>query len=177
MKKVSLALAFILLCSGLLNAQTKEETITWLKEKLGSYLKGRLYDHDYTNIKLESLDECEFKISYTEKWKENYKTYPYHSYHYTRYYRIIAPTAMESLKGENFYYSTKAVNTYSNGGDILEYVSDGGSLITTYKLKEINAFYSSIDLDIEEREVGIRERVEKAFKHLATFCPKKKEVF
>jgi hypothetical protein len=177
MKKIPLALAFILLSSGLLNAQTKEETITWLKEKLGSYLKGQRYDHDYTNIKLESLDECEFKISYTEKWKENDKSYPYHSYHYTRYYRITAPTSIESLKGDNFYFSTKAVNLYSKGGDILEYLTDGGSLITTYKLVEINEFQKYISLQIEEREVGIRERVEKAFNHLATFCPKKKEVF
>jgi len=175
MKKVSLALAFILLCSGLLNAQTKEETITWLKEKLGSYLKGRLYDHDYTNIKLESLDECEFKISYTEKWKEIDKIDTYHSYHYTRYYRIIAPTSVEDLKGNNFYFSTKAVNQYSYGDGAVYNLS--GSLISTYKLVEINEFSTYISLQIEEREVGIRERVEKAFKHLATFCPKKKEVF
>ena len=176
MKKVPLAIAFILLSSGLLNAQTKEETITWLKEKLGSYLKGRYYSKNYTNIKLESLDECEFKISYTEKWKENSESFPYHSYHYTRYYRITAPTSIEALKGDYFQFSIKAVNQYSNG-DMSEYLSDGGSLIKTYKLVEINEFSEYISLKIEEREVGIRERVEKAFKHLATFCPKKKEVF
>ena len=42
---------------------------------------------------------------------------------------------------------------------------------------EVNDFHDFIPLQIEEREAGIRERVEKAFKHLATFCPKKKETF
>lgn len=41
-------------------AQTKEETIAWLKEKLGKYMEGT----DCKNIILQSINECEIVFTY-----------------------------------------------------------------------------------------------------------------
>jgi hypothetical protein len=174
MKKVLLAISFTFLCIGLVNAQTKEETISWLKGKLGSYLKGLKDESSVTNIYLESLNECEFKISYVLKWEVEYPNAS-RLYRSTQYVTITAPTSIESL-GDQFWFSTKAVNYHSNGKK-LEFDTKTGDLLNSYDYIEINEFRRSIQLQIEEREAAIRERVEKAFKHLATFCPKKKEIF
>lgn len=170
MKKVFLAILFIFLCIGLVNAQTKEETISWLKEKLGSYLKG----DDVSNIKLERLDECEFKISFTHTFRSTHESYPFGYTIYKRYYECTAPTSIKNISNK-IEFSSKAVKEITTG-EWSEYNSvgtfrNGGSL------NSFTNFYDYIYLEIEEREVGIRERVQKAFNHLATFCPKKKEIF
>lgn len=41
-------------------AQTKEETISWLKERLGKYMEGT----DCKNIILQSINECEIVFIY-----------------------------------------------------------------------------------------------------------------
>lgn len=171
MKKVLLAISFNFLCIGLVNAQTKEETISWLKEKLGSYLKGESFD---TNIYLESLNECEFRISYVKKWDVEYPNVSL-LYRSTQYVTITAPTSIVSI-GDTFWFSTKAVKYHSHGKK-LEFDTKTGDLLHTYDFIEENDFRRSIPLQIEEREADIRGRVEKAFKHLATFCSKKKEIF
>ena len=67
MKKL-LTLFAIILSMGLANAQTKEETIAWLKDKLSKYIMGRDYDPErFTDIALMSIDEN--KIVFVYKFK------------------------------------------------------------------------------------------------------------
>ena len=63
MKKLFTLFA-IILSIGVANAQTKEETISWLKEKLSKYM----YAWDVSNIRLESIDECKIVFNYTSSY-------------------------------------------------------------------------------------------------------------
>jgi hypothetical protein len=59
--KKTLFILLLIIASVTVKAQTKEETIAWLKEKLTNYLTGDL------NIKLQSITECDFVISFYHK--------------------------------------------------------------------------------------------------------------
>ena len=52
----------------LANAQTKEETITWLKEKLKTCMVEQ-----NSNTRLISIDECQFTIQYDQLYNNNTK--------------------------------------------------------------------------------------------------------
>ncbi|WDF46438.1 hypothetical protein PQ459_16235 [Chryseobacterium sp. KACC 21268] len=52
----------------LANAQTKEETISWLKEKLKTCLVEQ-----NSNTRLVSIDECQFTIQYDQLYNDNTK--------------------------------------------------------------------------------------------------------
>jgi hypothetical protein len=74
MKTIRLiVLAALLLPALVSHAQTKEETIEWLKEKLGSYIENPYKEnYSYRNLKLVSINECEIVISFEEKYSGNY---------------------------------------------------------------------------------------------------------
>ena len=120
-------------------AQTKEETISWLKEKLSKYM----YAWDVSNIRLESIDECKIVFNYTSS--------------YTSWQQIL-PTSITGINDKGkFLYSASVASTQNQGKE---------------------AFFQEYSLlNLEEREENLRARVEKALKHLATFCPKKQEAF
>ena len=120
-------------------AQTKEETISWLKEKLSKYM----YAWDVSNIRLESIDECKIVFNYTSS--------------YTSWQQIL-PTSITGINDKGkFLYSASVASTQNQGKE---------------------AFFDEDSLlNLEEREENLRARVEKALKHLATFCPKKQETF
>ncbi len=121
-------------------AQTKEETISWLKEKLSKYM----YYDNVSNISLQSIDECKMVFNYTYKVTEQYQQ--------------ILPTAITGIDSDGkFRYSAAVASDQEQG-------------------KEAK-FYSFSFLKLGEREENIHARVEKALKHLATFCPKKQEIF
>lgn len=170
MKKRACILVLVLFCGGLIQAQTKEETIAWLKEKLANYLvKGDIFYGTYSNIKLESLNECEFTISYVERQIINDTQYPFSKTDKTMYYTCTAPTTIDKVV-DYLKYDLKVVKTTSKGNSLV-------NNMTAYTYKEDLSYRDFIPLAIQEREAGIRARVDKALKHLATFCPKKKEVF
>ena len=73
MKKL-LTIALLVLFTSTVKAQTKEETITWLKEKLEKCLKG--YAQRADDIKLISINECEFVVSYKMDGAEYEDTVP-----------------------------------------------------------------------------------------------------
>ncbi|MCU7619183.1 hypothetical protein NZ698_18545 [Chryseobacterium sp. PBS4-4] len=56
----------------LANAQTKEETISWLKEKLASCLSLSNY---YTDLKIISINECEIIVKYNNPQKDGSPSY------------------------------------------------------------------------------------------------------
>ena len=127
-------------------AQTKEETISWLKEKLSKYM----YRDGVSNITLQSIDECKMVFSYTidpDRWHT-----------YDRQAQQMLPTAISGITTDGkFYYNAKVASFQMQGEEVW--------------------FYKDSDLQLAEREENIRARVEKALKHLATFCPKKQEAF
>ena len=138
MKKLFTLFA-IILSIGVANAQTKEETISWLKEKLSKYM----YAWQVSNIRLESIDECKIVFNFTSSYSS---------------WQQILPTSITGINDKGkFLYSASVASTQNQGKE---------------------AFFQEYSfLNLEEREENLRARVEKALKHLATFCPKKQEAF
>ena len=110
MKKILLPLLFLLLGSAVAQAQTKEETIAWLKQKLDNYLvKGTIYYGTYSNIKVESLDECELVITYIENQVHIDDRSPFAKSDRTYHRRIIAPVSSITQIHPYFTYDAKVV--------------------------------------------------------------------
>lgn len=161
-----IVIALLCLFSTFSYGQTKEETISWLTEKLEKCLNGTYTGWEandgypnylvgkHENVKLESINECEFIVTY-------------HIYNIK--FRTVFPTDIDSIKNTcegsplptcfTFFYDAKVVKTEN--------------------LTKKNEYYShaGIGIIIEPREENIYARIEKAMKHLSTFCPKKKETF
>ncbi|CAA7195541.1 hypothetical protein [Chryseobacterium potabilaquae] len=132
-------------------AQTKEETITWLKEKLKAYGQNAVRA---TNVTLKSIDECNIVVNYTSSSKDKMgkiQNIRFQEILPTNIDRIVRSD--ESFPG-HFVYREEAVVT--------TLVEDGYF---------INKSRTS-SLRLNEESVSIPE-VEKAIKHLATFCRKK----
>ncbi|CAA7386011.1 hypothetical protein [Chryseobacterium fistulae] len=131
-------------------AQTKEETITWLKEKLKAYGQNAARA---TNVTLQSVDECKIVVNYTLNSKDKQgKITPIR-------FQEILPTDIErivrsneSFPGHFVYHEEAAVTNLEDG---------------TF----VNKSRTS-SLRLNEESVSIPD-VEKAIKHLATFCRKK----
>lgn len=67
MKKL-ITICLMMAVPVLANAQTKEETISWLKEKLKTCLVEK-----NSNTRLVSIDECQFTIHYDQLYNNNTK--------------------------------------------------------------------------------------------------------
>ncbi len=162
---ISLCLA-VFFMAGIQNAQaqTKEDTIAWLKEKLEKCLEGNGYSYGsetkvFTkynkNVKLESINECEFIISY-DQGKDRIK--------------VVFPTRIKSFIYDN----------WEEGLPKRDFFDYSAAVVKKINLSNSNKIYyssSNYDVYIAIREENILERIEKALKHLATFCPKKQEIF
>ena len=148
MKTLKLTLCFVaLLAFTQGKAQTKEETIKWLTEKLSK----NLYCGS-AKISVVVINECEMIFSSFDeptKWTEG------------KVYRITVPTAVISLgRNGQFEYNYDAVKV------------EDGMTKTTYKRNTTDNY-----LYIQQGEENLKQRIEKALTHLATFCEKKKEAF
>ena len=135
--------------------QTKEETIAWLKEK---FANAHLYDFmepAKQKLKIESINECEVVFTYESKRKED-----------GGFSRITIPFA--NLKMEQ----TEDRNDEKRIGNKAKAIK---SECETCESKTYNTSNSSIH--IEETEVDLFSRIEKAAAHLATFCAKNKQAF
>lgn len=158
MKKLLFATLFCLLTLFTAQAQTKEETIAWLQEKLQKYA---YYDNDYrrfliTDFKVE-VSECNIKFIYTEKQGYDDR----HLGDFYNQYRIIPIDKLEILydRGEIF-------TSIKNSLQCIKILSENQLGLTSYtKVK------------ITPGEEDLANRLQKAVDHLATFCPKKKETF
>ena len=140
-------------------AQTKEETIAWLKEKLE--VAADHYDWE-AEIDWISINECEIIIKYTCEGT----TY---EMSYTEYiplegllikndgYRSLFWLNYEGIKRINTYY------TYQDG-------TSAGSL-------SADSFHQWSDIKINETEPNLHERIIKAINHLSTFCVEEEEPF
>ncbi|TDX83321.1 hypothetical protein [Epilithonimonas xixisoli] len=131
-------------------AQTKEETIAWLKEKLNKYLEGT--NSRVSNLKVIKIDECTISLEY--------------DFHHLDWdgktYHIIVemPTNVKGVSNDGrFLYSGEYSKEMGLGG------------LTIYR-------NNSEVIRISNREDNILKRTEKALKHLETFCNKgKNETF
>ena len=147
MKKLLFILSLFFSTTGF--AQTKEESITWLKEKLEKYLVSDRYSREtIKDIKVASIDACRFTITMTGIRDDG----SVHKYSDT------FPTAVDSLS---------YAGTFKYTGAKILCDADGTKDYRTW---------SGIHI-AEDAEENIIKRVEKALKHLSTFCETKKETF
>ena len=150
-------------------AQTKEETISWLKEKLdkcidiniGSAITNygkegsmsvdyyKLNDKPANKILTIQLDECNLEIKFlVRKYEDVSELIPV---------TLVLPTIGIKLINSHFSYSAK----------IAYYAKEGTKYYTD----------SPVLISIQNKEENILERLQKALDHLSTFCTKKKETF
>ena len=155
--KILRALFLFFLCVSVNSAfaQTKEETIAWLKEK---FANAHLYDFmepAKQKVKIESINECEVVFTYESKRKED-----------GGFSRTTIPFANLKMKktGTETY-----LNVIGNKAHAIKSECETCESKTYYT--------SSSDIEIEETEVDLFSRIEKAAAHLATFCAKNKQAF
>lgn len=154
MKKLLFILTLFISASSF--AQTKEETIAWIKEKLEKYAKLDGLNEKITVIK---VDECEIVLrsDYRMAIYGDKKLYTISEMPITSFKEIKEYGAASGFnEGELIFTADVVKHSYYDG-------SSG------YKNKSF--------FHIRNREENIYARMEKAIKHLATFCPKKKEAF
>jgi hypothetical protein len=128
-------------------AQTKEETISWLKEKLTKSLN--LHWNNSQSIEIISITECELVIKHHYEFQEIGKVFIQ--------YKIPISSIIIGYMIKNKFETIEYVDTWHHTEGKLSQMGDSIYLA-----------------DTEEK---IYERLQKAFDHLATFCPKKKETF
>ena len=156
MKKLKTLFLFLaLVCAVNSFGQTKEETIAWLKEK---FANAHLYDFmepAKQKLKIESINECEVVFTYESKRKED-----------GGFSRTTIPFAnLKMIKSGTETY----LNVIGNKAKAIK------SECETCESKTYYTTNSSIQ--IEETEVDLFSRIEKAAAHLATFCAKNKQAF
>lgn len=160
MKKL-LTMCLIMATVFTLNAQdtkpTKEETISWLKEKLTKYLLESGNENISPGSKnlLVSISPCEITLEYSYRNKYFDKDEEDHQYKHT------IPT--DGLTFDDGKMSTTEERILTQKIE--------KNKKQKYYLKKIEGF------TLVEGETNLRARVKKALDHLATFCPKKKETF
>ncbi len=157
MKKILLALLLCFITSYAVQAQTKDETIKWLQEKLQKYSTS----HYIKNIEVK-VDECFIIFSYV----------------------LLPETNRDRIKYENQYHifpSDGMIFTESIlGGSEEKIISIGikgglSRIRTKHYGKESLENNSQFHLIMGEENLS--DRLNKAVTHLATFCPKTKETF
>lgn len=131
-------------------AQTKEETISWLTEKLTKYCYST-----NANVFVESISECQIILKETAS---NGNDFSMVSYIPTKGMKINV-----DVNNHDMYFPIEAIEkkiSYTNSDASRRY------------------FSKSTSFKITEGEDQLLSRIEKAVAHLATFCPeKKKETF
>lgn len=140
-KLITICLLFFLL-NTLSFGQTKEETISWLKEKLTRHLSYHNYPLTIT------INECEIRITYISNYDKQ------------QHIEII-PTLDTRISNDGAMVNDDQLIVSKN--------------LETGYFVNVNVF----ECDLADGEKDLRVRVEKAIKHLATFCTKekKKETF
>lgn len=164
-RKGILVAAFCLLTT-LSYGQTKEETITWLKEKFGSYLKGGYTGNGVlwykTEVQSFQINECELFVKYKETTS--------FSGGQTSLMEVTIPIKNLRIDDDGYFvfehYIIKSVETQST------YSQDNIG-----KPDYIQSTRNKVEIDFS-REENIKDRIQNALTNLASFCPeKKKETF
>lgn len=147
MKKLLFILTIFISVSSF--AQTKEETIEWIKEKL---IKHSVDESKNKNITVEIINISPCEISYNLK--------------YTFY------NSGDVEVYDNYFFNPSSTfwieQSCSEHGVIKQ---------TNLQFKTYNVSYIYCIRLYNNGISDIKERFAKALNHLATFCPKKKETF
>jgi len=151
MKKSFFTLCLFVAFTTNTKAQTKEETITWLQEKLQKYIYYDMFGSKGEDIRVK-VSECFITITFTRATTEYQKPVKY----YNQYF--IIPTDGAQF---GFYIEMK----------------DRVKSIRSKQYDHTEGFTGTADVHITEGEEKLKERLNKAVTHLATFCPKKVETF
>lgn len=168
MKILTLLFCLFVLAVTIAQAQTKEETISWLNEKLSKCIVS-LYESSsekelyYYNI---HVNECEIIIEV--KADNPNETRP--GYWKKHYDKITLPLTarLEAIQtGGQAVFRVKAKVIKSVG-----YTVNGNN-----ERKDWNKLDERCDIRANNMEENIFERINKALTHLATYCPQKKEAF
>lgn len=161
MKKLLIILVIFIGIYNYAKAQTKEETITWLQEKLQKYYKF------YGDKIVITVTECSITLSYNllpETSSGNKKAY-YNQYH-------IFPT--DGL----IFRLTTGFTTWSGFEDYIAMeIKENLKRIRVKDFSEVEFLKSNSQIQIVSGEENLSDRLNKAVTHLATFCPKTKETF
>ena len=150
----TLFLFLAMMYAGNSYAQTKEETIAWLKEK---FANAHLYDFmepAKQKLKIESINECEVVFTYESKRKED-----------GGFSRITIPFANLKMEQTGDRNDEKSIGNMAN------------AIKREWETSKKTINDSSSSIEIEETEVDLFSRIEKAAAHLATFCAKNKQAF
>lgn len=147
MKTIRLiVLAALLLPALVSQAQTKEETIEWLKDKLERYSNLNRDFDCCSNLKLLNVTECEITYSYSLSYLDGTKGEILVSF---PTYRLVLT---EEGQGMKFKAKSQIIR-----------VTERGKI--TYTSEDVNVI-------IVNREENIYERIKKAIDYLGTFCTK-----
>ncbi len=145
---------------------TKEETITWLKDKLTKHFENILETRSsyYCYYSLESVDIKECEIIY----KVNLKT----------------PLNGGTTSKYTYTVPTKGLNIGSEGSFWLNYdgiqrentstISSDGSIKELSIIEYISGLKNQFGINTSGEE-DLVNRIQKAITHLATFCPEKEK--
>ena len=151
----TLFLFLAMMYAGNSYAQTKEETIEWLKEK---FANAHLYDFmepAKQKLKIESINECEVVFTFESKREEDGG--------FSRYTIPFANLKMIKTGDRN---DEKSIGNKAK------------AIKSECETCESKTYYTTnSSIQIEETEVDLFSRIEKAAAHLATFCAKNKQTF
>lgn len=149
MKKLLFATLFCLITLYAVQAQTKEETITWLQEKLKKNVTLNCYECEGVNYDVQ-VSECFITIKYSVLQNSGKK--------YVGLKDIIPIQGVE--------LSVNDIKMKDKSSSVTHIDSEG------------NATYGfSTALNLRKADENLFPRLQKAVDHLATFCPKKQETF
>jgi len=154
MKKILIILGLLVVFSTNSNAQTKEETITWLQQKLQKYL----FYAESGEVKYVSVEvtECFITIKFALVNCGFYRSNEY----YNQYY--VIPT--DGVQFEKYLHV------------MIKMKNDVCSIREKIYNRDERFTYNTV-LSITLGEENLLERLNKAVTHLATFCPRKQEIF
>ncbi len=150
---------------------TKEETITWLKEKLTKHFKdlNECVSHPsvYCHYSLESvaINECEITYKVIFKWSFSGGT--------TDKISFVIPTQNLKISSDGWFY----INYDGIKEEKTSSISSGGRSNELGEASYISSMRGNFGINTSGEE-DLVNRVQKAITHLATFCPEKeKEAF
>ena len=151
----TLFLFLAMMYAGNSYAQTKEETIEWLKEKFANAHLYYFMEPAKQKLKIESINECEVVFTYESKRKED-----------GGFTRTTIPFANLKMKKTGDRNDEKSIGNMAN------------AIKSECETCESKTYYTTnSSIQIEETEVDLFSRIEKAAAHLATFCAKNKQTF
>ncbi len=145
------SIAFLMLLTVTSSAQTKVETIAWIKgkiEKYGGYGSEQISNVSVTPCKISFKGVRHFKLFTSFDCVTNYSFDP-------------GKTTSWRIATEGIYADSNIIN--------LDYSGSSGNCFDPFEEEEENPKTSNI-LNIKKGEPDLHKNMAKALTHLATFC-------